>query len=64
MDRDAALAFRILVEVGRHGALRRRSMIRPRQSMAIDQLHDLLAQRGSRRLDVGDHRDSDGRLRA
>ena len=31
--------------------------------MAIDQLHDLLAQLGSRRLDVGDHRDSDGRLR-
>jgi uncharacterized membrane protein len=31
--------------------------------MAIDQLHDLLAQLSSRRLDVGHPRDADGRVR-
>lgn len=31
--------------------------------MAIDQLHELLVRLGSRRLDIGHHRDADGRVR-
>ena len=62
MDRDAALAFRILVDVAVK-ALSPAINDPTSAVMAIDQLHDLLARLGSRRLDVGDHRDADGRVR-
>jgi uncharacterized membrane protein len=62
MDQDAALAFRILVDVAVK-ALSPAINDPTSAVMAIDQLHDLLAQLGSRQLDVGHHRDADGRVR-
>ena len=62
MDQDAAFAFRILVDVAVK-ALSPAINDPTSAVMCIDQLHDLLAQLGSRRLDVGHHRDADGRVR-
>ena len=61
-DQDAAFAFRILVDVAVK-ALSPAINDPTSAVMAIDQLHELLAHLGSRRLDVGHHRDADGRVR-
>ncbi len=62
MDQDAAFALRILVDIAIK-ALSPTINDPTSAVMAIDQLHELLAQLGSRRLDVGHHRDADGRVR-
>ncbi len=62
MDQDTRFAFRILVDV----AIRALSpaINDPTSAvMAIDQIHELLAYLGPRRLDVGQHRDAAGVVR-
>jgi uncharacterized membrane protein len=62
MDQDTAFAFRILVDVAIK-ALSPAINDPTSAVMAIDQIHELLAQLGSRRLDIGEHRDAEGRVR-
>jgi len=62
MGQDAAFALRILVDIAIK-ALSPTINDPTSAVMAIDQLHELLAQLGSRRLDIGHHRDADGRVR-
>ena len=63
LEQDTRFPFRILVDV----AIRALSpaVNDPTSAvMAIDQLHELLAYLGPRRLDIGRYRDADGRVRA
>jgi uncharacterized membrane protein len=62
MDQDAAFAFRILVDIAIK-ALSPTINDPTSAVMAIDQIHELLSQMGSRRLDIGRHCDADGRVR-
>jgi uncharacterized membrane protein len=59
---DTAFALRILVDVAVK-ALSPAINDPTSAVMAIDQIHELLSLLGSRRLDVGRHRDADGRVR-
>jgi uncharacterized membrane protein len=62
MRQDPAFALRIMVDVAVK-ALSPAINDPTSAVMAIDQIHELLAYLGTRRLDVGDIRDGSGRLR-
>jgi uncharacterized membrane protein len=62
MDQDPAFSFRILVDIAIK-ALSAAINDPTSAVMAIDHLHELLTHLGSRRLDVGQYRDAEGRTR-
>jgi uncharacterized membrane protein len=62
LDQDTRFPFRILVDVAIK-ALSPAVNDPTSAVMAIDQLHELLAYLGPRRLDIGRYRDADGRVR-
>ncbi len=62
LDHDPAFVLRILVDVAIK-ALSPAINDPTTAVMAIDQLHELLALLGARRLDIGQHRDDGGRVR-